>query len=1177
MKKVLLFVLAAFFACYTMNAQVLFSDDFEGTDLSAWTLYDNDGDTYGWQLYTYNPHGGAQSAMSASYYGGSALTPDNWMVTPAITIPEAGYTLEWYVAAQDPSYAQEQYSVYIATANTVDAFLATTAVHNETLTDSSWRQHTIDLSSYAGQTIYVAFRHHDVTDMFYMKIDDVSISKPATEPEIHLVNLTTPSSISVGGSFNVTGNVSNTSSVALTSFDVTYTVDGGTPAATYTVTGINVAYGETYAFTHNVPATLSTGGSHTITVTVSNPNGVADNTSDNTLTANVTACDVISTLPYTNDFEGGMNCWSAVSMNTENESTMGTESAYASYCTPNSGTGIFVFSSYEEADDYSQYLISPELNLPSPTQLDFYHISGYNNTETIQIMTSTTTSDISSFTNLGDEITVTTTGEHATAVIPANVKYIAIKYTSEYLYFIGIDDITLTTMSTDPEIALTSITTPTVVDENATVNVSGIVTNNSAAALTSFDVAYTFDGTTSATYNVTGINVAAGETYAFTHNTPITNIAGGSHTLSVTVSNPNATADNTADNTLSTTINVCAVVTDLPYTESFDVADFGCWQNIDADGDGIAWNHITDLLSDPSGATSYSYNGSANCLASFSYLNYETYNTDHWLISPAIQIPSTGTYAATWYAKNQDADYPDSYSVYIATSSDIATLQASGSVLEDTPSDEYESKAVMLDNYAGQTIYIALRHNDSDKFILFIDEFSVKEVSTEPEIALTAAATNPAQVAMNTAYVVNATVVNNSGAALTSFDVACTANGQTTNQQITGINVPFLQSYSFAVDMPAIATSGNYDVTVTVSNPNGTADNTADNTLTTSINIYDASSSVPRTVLLENFTTAVCQYCPQGHEYIASVLQNSTYTNKVIWTSHHSGFYTDDLTVDVDNTMTIFYNDGGGTYAPAAMTDRTRFVTSEPGPVFSVNDVQTALDAALAEPAFVTVNIGNVNYNASTRALTATISGNVTGALATSDARINVWLLEDGLLADGGTGVGHGPTQTNASGTFYHDHVIREVLAGGDWGEAGVVTPTAGTNYTKTISTTVSDNYDASKCYLVAFVSSGDYSDVNNCKVFNSAKGSYLTQGGGSTGINDVENTNVRLYPNPTTGNLFIDVEGLERVEVIDAVGRLVMTQTSGNSINMSNLANGIYTVRVFANGSMSVKKVAKR
>ncbi len=36
---------------------------------------------------------------------------------------------------------------------------------------------TDDLSAFAGQTIYIAFRHCECTDMFEVKIDDVEVTE----------------------------------------------------------------------------------------------------------------------------------------------------------------------------------------------------------------------------------------------------------------------------------------------------------------------------------------------------------------------------------------------------------------------------------------------------------------------------------------------------------------------------------------------------------------------------------------------------------------------------------------------------------------------------------------------------------------------------------------------------------------------------------------------------------------------------------------------------------------------------------------------------------------------------------------------------------------------------------------------------------------------------------------
>lgn len=1210
MKKVLLFVLAAMFA-YTMNAQTLFSESFESGDLSSWTLTDSDGDGNNWTAITgygsntVAPQQGSYFVISQSWISGTGgISPDNWMVSnEAITITEAGFNLVWYEGGT--TYDGEHYAIYLSASNDISSM--TTAVFegdNDVANAGDWTRKSVSLDAYVGQTVYVAFRHFNSYDNEMLAIDNIQISKASSTPSIELTSVDLGSTYGyVGDAFQVKGTVTNLSTAALTSFSVSYTV-GSSSSTVYNVTGINVAMGETYEFTHpDAPAYVL--GDNTVTVTVSNPNGVADDASDNSKSAEmyVVECNV-NALPYTMGFEQGVidDCWHIM-----DTSAVDNAAGYLSYAgypyyypfAVRTGQNALLFAEAGSMS-YTQVELpagASMINLSGYVMLSFDANNQYGSA-VMSVLVSTTGTDRADFSVVGGNFIDVTSNDFVefTADLTAyagQTVYVAIKH--EQGAWIIVDDITIEAVNDTPEIALISNTTPTNVSLDSPFNVSGVVKNNSASALTSFDVTYTLDGNTAAVMNVTGINLAYGETYEFTHNTPATLATGGNHSLVITVSNPNGVADNTADNTVTATVTGCGTVT-APFTETFNNG-LGCWQAIDANNDGYNWMMSSELIATMGWNTTsddYDYEGSGDAVVSESYRNYVgEIQADNWLISPAIVMPASGSYAAKWYDMG---DYGDEYSVYVGTSSDIATLAAGTPLYTGAVEEDYVQRGISLDQFNGQTIYVAFHHNFYDGYDLYIDQFSVEEVSTTPEIALTSA-TAPSTIAINTPYVVNGTIVNNSGAALTSFDAAVTINGQTTNQQFTGINVPYMQSYSFAVDMPAIATAGNYTITVTVSNPNGVADNTSDNTQTTAINAYDASTSVPRTVLLENFTTAACQYCPSGHDRVEAAI-GTNYANNVIWVSHHSGYGTDDLTSQLDQTMMTFYNDNS-TYAPAIMLDRTywgeqafTYYDGEyaPGPVFlPQSDVADALALSTAEPAFVTVNLGNVNYNATTRALSVTVSGNVSGALATNDARLNVWLLEDGLVADGQTGVGHGPRQRDANSAtgyidnFIHNHVIRENLSGDDWGEAGIVTPTAGTNYSKTYTTTVSNDYDASKCYIVAFVSSGNHSDVNNCKVFNAGKSSYITTGDTpgpgpepGVGIDDVTANSVKLYPNPTTGNLFIEVEGLQKVEVIDAVGRVVMTETN-STINMSNLANGIYTVRVTANGNTAVKKVVKK
>jgi len=185
MKKITL--LAALFAGFAMNAQTTyFSDDFNDEDVSDWTIYDEDGDTFTWgDLFTVTDQNGDPvtpvSLISRSWQG-VPLTPDNWIVSPAIDLTTASgdVQLTWKVLAAAAEWDNENYTVYVATSSDLADLEASTVTFNEVYDDpndeGTQYDRSLDLSSLTGETIYVAFRHHDVTDMDYLSIDDVMVS-----------------------------------------------------------------------------------------------------------------------------------------------------------------------------------------------------------------------------------------------------------------------------------------------------------------------------------------------------------------------------------------------------------------------------------------------------------------------------------------------------------------------------------------------------------------------------------------------------------------------------------------------------------------------------------------------------------------------------------------------------------------------------------------------------------------------------------------------------------------------------------------------------------------------------------------------------------------------------------------------------------------------------------------
>ncbi|PID26420.1 MAG: hypothetical protein CR982_10430 [Candidatus Cloacimonadota bacterium] len=145
----------------------------------GWTIADIDGDGSNWDLGTFTntiSHSGEGAATSASW-AGYPLTPNNYLITPAVTI-EAGMEISWWVAGQDPNWSQEHYGVYIS--DSADPASFTTLLFEETLPANysgviEYFNRVVDLGDYVGETVYFAFRHFDSTDMFKINLDDIVV------------------------------------------------------------------------------------------------------------------------------------------------------------------------------------------------------------------------------------------------------------------------------------------------------------------------------------------------------------------------------------------------------------------------------------------------------------------------------------------------------------------------------------------------------------------------------------------------------------------------------------------------------------------------------------------------------------------------------------------------------------------------------------------------------------------------------------------------------------------------------------------------------------------------------------------------------------------------------------------------------------------------------------------
>ena len=162
-----------------------YNEGFEN-DLGCWSTINGSSDGQPWFTYncaalsSTNPHGGAYVASSWSW-NTNAMHANAWLISPKFVLPNVtndSLTFSWWEVTN--STYPDRYSVVLST-TTKDTAAFTTVVYPYTAATGNWTMRTIDLTPYAGQTVYLAFHHVDY-DKNYLLIDDISLFQGAYVP-----------------------------------------------------------------------------------------------------------------------------------------------------------------------------------------------------------------------------------------------------------------------------------------------------------------------------------------------------------------------------------------------------------------------------------------------------------------------------------------------------------------------------------------------------------------------------------------------------------------------------------------------------------------------------------------------------------------------------------------------------------------------------------------------------------------------------------------------------------------------------------------------------------------------------------------------------------------------------------------------------------------------------------
>ncbi|MCR5549874.1 MAG: choice-of-anchor J domain-containing protein [Bacteroidales bacterium] len=748
MKKIFTLFIAILAMSICANAQILFTENFDSGMPTGWTQIDANNDGMGWE-HSSNPvsyfptgvdltgtgHNGSTAyILSGSFTNVSqtAITPDNWLITPAINLT-ANSTLRFYVCAQDANYAAEHYGVFISTTNATST-TAFTMLNEWTVgsskVQSAWEEKIVDLSAYTGQTVYIAFRHFNCNDQFLLNLDDVTITANPTTPTI------TANPISFSFTNIIAGNTSNAASTTVLAYNLTTDITATTTApfevSTDGTAFANTATLDTAGGTLYVRYAPTTAGNHTDSVVLS-----AAGAPNLALAVTGSSVDCSNyPFPINEDFSAELTpCWQVFNADPNNPNEAGVDQ------------GEFVFTSYSTANDYTQYLITPELHGTSDMLLSFDYYADPS-TETFMVGYSSTTSDVSAFTWSNEE-TATSTQATYYMSLPAGTKYVAIKYTSNYMFWFVVDNLSIIDMPTTPTFNITT----TSLD-------FGSINNGSTKSL-SFPItglALTSDITvsTAAPFAVS----ADGNTYGTTATIPAS--TGGITNATVYVRFAPTTPGNQTGNvtltsgTLTHTVALSGTAVDCSnsingfWLEEFEGEVFppSCWDLISTSEE--TWSRYTQ--------------DDGNSVASCSYV---ADNQDEKLITPLINLsgfntPTLGFKVSTNYTYVCTGNPDETCNLQVLVSTDGGSNWSAPIFDLCNYTDEgYESWTLMpfvvdLSSYAGQSnVKLMFNYTGFDGCQIILDNVNLLDLTGVNEVSEASVNVYP-NPANNTLYV-NAT------------------------------------------------------------------------------------------------------------------------------------------------------------------------------------------------------------------------------------------------------------------------------------------------------------------------------------------------------------------------------------------------------------------------------------
>lgn len=310
MKKITLFFALLSFA-FQSKAQVIYTNTFDTTLGGTIAHVTGTSTNLGWARVvtgttpTCTPFSGAGMARFASY---NIVAGNSYSLTfPQITFAGANYRVKFSMF-RDGGYSGESdnVKVYYKITTTDPGVLLGTVNRSKALApivdNDGWYSYGFDIPGAVTGTGYIMLLGTSSygNNTF---VDNLTVEQiPSMDAEMSSLSI---NSYAVNGPISIMGSIKNLGLNTITSADITWQVDGGT-MNTESLSGLNIAAGSAYDFTHNT-IWNATPGQHSISVSISNTNETDVDDQNNELSKTIYIVNEI--FPRTVVYEEGTGTW----------------------------------------------------------------------------------------------------------------------------------------------------------------------------------------------------------------------------------------------------------------------------------------------------------------------------------------------------------------------------------------------------------------------------------------------------------------------------------------------------------------------------------------------------------------------------------------------------------------------------------------------------------------------------------------------------------------------------------------------------------------------------------------------------------------------------------------------------------------------------------------------------